>query len=646
MGRVLLSVFLGLLVAGLALPASADVPKSNVRLDVIVPPEGGDRMIVVFKVTRQADGSVEVEPVRSPRRSEVAFSTGTLRDLQPGETATQSGADRGGPTITTYRAPRSAFEAGRVDAALDPGQYAVVIIQTRADGTHHALSASDVFEIKPGGERVRIAIDPVKSQTTIVEGAPQERLVEPAKLKEALRGAGANVESLVAATPAPTYGNLGFELQLPAAAGSRPDVVVVQAGPQVAIGGTFNLGSLIDLPPGTTPVSPGTGTLPPLAVTAPTDPSQPFQIDFTLPPGQFMIVPVSQPGNEAIAASHWFVVEPDGSLTLTRLGATDPDGYGQSVAALTAGGYGVGAIADPTLAEQNWTALQEPEAKPLVLRQRPALGFAPGFNAGLTAVDVGLTDRRVADESRHASPIVFGVGPRADLIIGQGTNVIITQQLIGGGGETVRVDGSGDASLFLGLDATISVDLTAIGVPPLGKFVPIVGVDAFAGAFGIGGETTDRRRLDLVNPIVPDTTVTVGGESFGWGAFGKFGFKFETDSPRPQDRVFFAFDYFDAKIGVVQRNTPVNIVFEQPGGSTRFDLTNDAIIPVIGLSGGGTIDLFGLPAQLSGDFNWLIGGGSQSFEETDQFGNNVVVDLENDDAFGFGFRVVIPLGPN
>jgi hypothetical protein len=133
---------------------------------------------------------------------------------------------------------------------------------------------------------------------------------------------------------------------------------------------------------------------------------------------------------------------------------------------------------------------------------------AAGFAETAAAAEQGAGDGLIPGLDLYFGP-AFG-------IMGGHSEVHVSQDVAG---VTTNVQGGGTGvSGFAGLEIWAAADLSELAdVPTVGGLSPTIGFWATGGAYGIGGETTDRRSLDAANPIDPDTHITSGGEGFGLG---------------------------------------------------------------------------------------------------------------------------------
>jgi len=212
----------------------------------------------------------------------------------------------------------------------------------------------------------------------------------------------------------------------------------------------------------------------------------------------------------------------------------------------------------------------------------------------------------------------FNVGLLAGAGIG-GPEVKLTQDALSNPfrGEDDSAGGIFAADIYLLADLGRIAD-----VPDLRGWTPVVTAGVFAGAEDVGGEDDIWHRLDLVNPIEPDTKIQIGGASGFWAPHVGFGLK-SVDGPRD----FYMPTQFILFGGVHQSNSEVDVAFEQPGGTTRFHEEEDGYDPMVGLRVGADVrfEMFGEEQELYLNFVYfhVFGSGESSTTKDDQFGNPV-----------------------
>ena len=165
---------------------------------------------------------------------------------------------------------------------------------------------------------------------------------------------------------------------------------------------------------------------------------------------------------------------------------------------------------------------------------------------------------------------------------------------------------------------------------------------AFAGARGLGGEDDFTHQLDLVNPIEPDTDVQIGGASGFWAPYVGISIeRLEEGRERPGGLTATKFGFM---VGAHQANTSVDVDFEQPGGHTRFHLTEDSYNPMIGLriDGEAPFELLGSEVYLNLAYFHVFGTGGSEETKKDQFGHDVTVKVDAGDIDVFMLGATIP----
>jgi hypothetical protein len=341
------------------------------------------------------------------------------------------------------------------------------------------------------------------------------------------------------------------------------------------------------------------------------------QIDATLPPGKYVLVTSKgEDGKDAVSVSDAFEITKDGK----RLRVSVRDAGKKVEITQNAPQGDIGVPRDKVKQALN-TAGFKTDAL--------AMGLVPATEGELAQVDAepppdAMTSTPLAAMAEQHGAFYVIVTPAAGLM-GAATSVQVTQETAGG---TTSVRGGGDGVAgYAGLDVWFGVDLVeAAGAPTIGGLRPVVGVWGTGGGFGIGGETTDRRSLDAVNPISPDTHITSGGAAFGAGVAPVIGLEGE--------------GFIGSLLaGIIVIDNPVEVTFEQPGGSTRFDDSVAQVQPIVGLNLAFDLgDVLGLPAVLGGRVMYAFEGGTDSQTKNDVFGQPVTVRTRSEDFFAAGLN--------